>query len=87
MLSQSLQAARRMEVFLRVTLALLSVALAPRSAPADASIPDTPARHTLQAFLDDSTPASVEPDVKVSAAEALATAEKLAADKLANKGK
>ena len=52
MVIQSLQAGRHIEAFLRVTLALLSVALAPLSVRADASIPDTPAGRTLQAFLD-----------------------------------
>jgi hypothetical protein len=52
MLIQSLQAGLRIAAFLRVTVALLTVALAPLGARADASIPDTPAGHTLQAFLD-----------------------------------
>jgi hypothetical protein len=52
MLSRSRQTGRRIEAILRVTLGFLSVALAPLSARADASIRDTPAGHTLQAFLD-----------------------------------
>lgn len=52
MLSQSFQTGRRFEALLRIILVLLSVALAPLGARADASIPDTPAGRTLQAFLD-----------------------------------
>ncbi len=52
MLRQSLQTGKRIESLLRVTLAFLTVALAPLGARADASIPDTPAGRTLQAFLD-----------------------------------
>jgi Peptidase family S41/N-terminal domain of Peptidase_S41 in eukaryotic IRBP len=52
MLIQSLQAGLRIEAFLRVTVVFLTVALAPLGAHADASMPDTPAGRTLQAFLD-----------------------------------
>ena len=52
MLHQSLRAGRRLQAFLKITLLFLNVAAASIASRADAGIPDTPAGHTLQAFLD-----------------------------------
>ena len=52
MFRQSLRSGRRTHGFLKVTLFFLGFAGASVSARADAGIPDTPAGHTLQAFLD-----------------------------------
>lgn len=49
MFHQSLRAGRRIQAFFKTTLLFLCVVVAAR---ADAGIPDTPAGHTLQAFLD-----------------------------------
>lgn len=51
MLNQPLQAGTHVKALLRITLAFLTAALVPLGARADASIPDTPAGRTLQAFL------------------------------------
>ena len=52
MFRQSLRSGRRTHAFLKVTLLFLGFAGASASTRADAGIPDTPAGHTLQAFLD-----------------------------------
>jgi hypothetical protein len=52
MFRRYLLSGRRADAFLRVTLFFLAFAVASVSAREDARIPDTPAGHTLQAFLD-----------------------------------
>ena len=52
MFRQSFRSGRRAHAFLTGTLFFLSFAGASVSVRADAGIPDTPAGHTLQAFLD-----------------------------------